>query len=207
MTHPSNLITDYLLGAVCLALALPLGRAALQQRSAAMTLWTIAYVTAATAALAGGTYHGFYNELDAKVAAVIWEVSMFAMGLTSAALLSASATFAAPERHRTTWYIAIIVKFCIFAWWMSGHDEFRYVVADMAVSILAIIGLHSWRGYQSGDRSQLWVVAAMLIAVAGAVLQQWKISLHAHFDHNDLYHIVQIVALVVMARALLAMRA
>lgn len=207
VTHPSNLITDYLLGAVCLVLALRLGRAALPRRSTPLTLWTIGYVTAAMAALAGGTYHGFYDQLEPTVAAVLWKVAVFALGLTSAALVSASATYAAPERHRIAWYIAIIAKFCIFAWWMSGHDAFRYVVADLAVSILAIIGLHYWRWYRSGDRLQLWIVAAMLIAVAGAVLQQWQISLHTHFDHNDLYHLVQIVAMIVLARTLLAMRA
>jgi hypothetical protein len=47
----------------------------------------------------------------------------------------------------------------------------------------------------------------MLLSIAGAVLQQSRLGVHpVWFNHNDLYHVVQAVALWLLQRAALRLR-
>ena len=175
--------------------------------SSALKLWAISYLTTAVAAMTGGTYHGLFGILGDVGATILWKVTVYAIGLTSLTMLAASVTTVVAPGRRIFWIVPIVAKFVVFAWWMSHHDAFVYVIADLALAILGIVVLHAWHSLRTGDKAHVGVIVAMLIAVAGAVLQQWKLSLHAHFDHNDLYHMVQIISLIVLSRALLAMRA
>jgi hypothetical protein len=50
------------------------------------------------------------------------------------------------------------------------------------------------------DPASYWVLAAIAVsAVAGAV-QFYRVALHEHFNHNDLYHVIQIVGVVLFFR-------
>lgn len=44
------------------------------------------------------------------------------------------------------------------------------------------------------------VSAAIAVAVAAAVIQQSRIGLHEHFDHNDVYHVVQMLVMYLLYR-------
>jgi hypothetical protein len=45
------------------------------------------------------------------------------------------------------------------------------------------------------DTNTRWLAAGVLVSVAGLVIQQGHISIHPRFNHNDLFHCVQIVSL------------
>jgi hypothetical protein len=40
-----------------------------------------------------------------------------------------------------------------------------------------------------------WHAAGLIVSIAGLIIQQGHLSLHPSFNHNDLFHCVQIVAL------------
>jgi len=44
-------------------------------------------------------------------------------------------------------------------------------------------------------RNTKWHAAGLAVSIAGLVVQQGHLSLHPNFNHNDLFHCVQIVAL------------
>ena len=45
------------------------------------------------------------------------------------------------------------------------------------------------------DRNTRWLAAGLLVSVGGLVIQQGHLSIAENFNHNDLFHCVQIVAL------------
>lgn len=202
MLHPSNLITDYLLAIVALVLAARLWKAAKAGRSTGLYLWSLGYVGVAAAALAGGTYHGFYDSTDTAVANALWKASVYAVGLTGLMMLSGTIATLVAARLRTAAYGAALLKFLVFAWWMLEREAFVYALLDLGIAIAVIVVLYLWHAGRTGDRAAVQVAVAFAIASIGAVLQQLGVSLHRHFDHNDVYHVVQIVALIVLARAL-----
>lgn len=78
---------------------------------------------------------------------------------------------------------------------MLFHDDFIWVIADTG-SALAIVGaLHLWR-------FNGWMLAGAGVSVAAALAQASGLALHRHFNHNDLYHVVQIAALLLFYRGL-----
>jgi hypothetical protein len=44
------------------------------------------------------------------------------------------------------------------------------------------------------DRASLFIVLGVITSVAGAVVQRSGFDLHRNFNHNDLFHVVQIGA-------------
>ena len=47
-----------------------------------------------------------------------------------------------------------------------------------------------------------WMLAGVAVSVMGALVQASGFALHAHFNHNDLYHVIQIGAMFLFYRGL-----
>lgn len=86
IAEPATLITDYILSIVAFALGVLLFRGRDRTSSESTLLWSLGFLTAAAAAAAGGTYHGFAHYFSAPAHRVLWSVTV--------TLISASVVFA-----------------------------------------------------------------------------------------------------------------
>ena len=86
IAEPATLITDYILSIVAFALGVSLFRARDSASGQSTLLWSIGFLTAAAAAAAGGTYHGFAYYFSAPAHRLLWNVTV--------TLISASVVFA-----------------------------------------------------------------------------------------------------------------
>lgn len=50
------------------------------------------------------------------------------------------------------------------------------------------------------DESARWLMGGFLLSLAGFAIQQSGVQLHRHFNHNDLYHVIQTGALYLFYR-------
>src|SRR5262245_51149084 len=85
ISEPATLITDYILSIVVLILGISLFRARDKTSGTSVLLWSIGFLTAAAAAAAGGTFHGFAFYFGASMHRSLWNVTV--------ALIAASAGF------------------------------------------------------------------------------------------------------------------
>ena len=69
ITEPMTMITDYLMGALALVLAVRLLRDGVAPGQTSVRLWALALLMTATASFVGGSYHGFIELLPAPTAA------------------------------------------------------------------------------------------------------------------------------------------
>jgi hypothetical protein len=60
----------------------------------------------------------------------------------------------------------------------------------------AVAALHSWSAIRNEDRASLWMLGGVGVSVLAAGVQASGFALHRHFNHNDLYHVIQIAAMV-----------
>ena len=113
------------------------------------------------------------------------------MGLASFLLLAAafSSSFSGHDRR---WLIGgAALKFSIYAAWMIGHDEFRFVIYDygstLAILLLLVIAerTHGITGHRA------FIASGIGVSIAAAGIQQSGLRLHEHFKHNDLMDVVQ----------------
>jgi hypothetical protein len=182
--EPMTLATDYLLTIAAAAFAIRLWGTNRQ--------WALAFLFTAAGSFFGGTYHGFGPVVNVLTSIVLWKLTVFSIALASFFLVIGSS--------RKLLLLAL-VKLIVYMSWMTGHSEFLWVIIDygIALFIVGIVQL-GWRG-----PSTPWVIGSIVVSVIGARVQMSRLTLHEHFNHNDLYHVIQLVALWLLYRGGLLM--
>lgn len=182
IAEPMTLATDYLLAGVTAWLAWQLPRTFRSQR-----WWAIAFAALAVGAFLGGTWHGFLQS-DA-----LWKATVLTVGVASFAMLAGSVYATTSGIARQVLLVFAFLKLVVYCGWMLKRDEFIFVVLDSGVAFAAVAALHLWR-------FNGWILAGVAVSVAAALVQASGFDLHRHFNHNDLYHVIQIGAMVLLYR-------
>ena len=194
--EPATFLTDILLAALAAGLAGRLRHRTTPENRAARW-WAHALVLTAASALIGGTSHGFAPNFSATVAATWWRLTLLTIDLMSAAMaLSWMHEVVPAHRHRLMW-IFIAVRFFVFAVAVIVRPQFVVALADYGSTMLvwlvtAVVLRRTWR---SG------MLAALALSALGASVQQLRWAPASWFNHNDLYHVIQALALVAFYRA------
>jgi len=188
ISEPMTLATDYLLAAVTAAAGVLTLTATGGQAS--RRAWAGAFIALALGAALGGTHHGFRLE-------PLWLPTVMVIGVASAAMLAGSA-FATTRGALRRFLVALaLVKLALFWAWVWRDDRFIWVVADTGLAFVLVALLHAmrWRSRGSGA-----ILAGVALSVAAGLVQASGLDLHRHFNHNDLYHLIQMVAIVAYYR-------
>jgi hypothetical protein len=111
----------------------------------------------------------------------LWSIGFFALALAAFAGGTYHALRAAADAAllRSMWNITMF---------SIGATGAFMVAGVMASSI------------RKKDESRKWLLGGMWMTLAGFVVQQSGVRLHMHFNHNDIFHIVQIGALYLFFR-------
>jgi hypothetical protein len=174
ISEPMTVLTDYALAAVSVWLGLKLMKYS--------RLWALAFFALATAALLGGTWHGFSKS------ELLWKATTLSVGIASFGMVVGSSllTLSGPALRILVVFAAL--KLVAYTMWMLGHDHFIWVIADTASALLIVGVLHVWR--LNG-----WMLAGVAVSMLAGIAQASGLALHEHFNHNDLYHVIQIAAM------------
>jgi len=78
---------------------------------------------------------------------------------------------------------------------MLFHDEYLYVIVDTGTALAGIAMLHLWSVATKRDIASAWMLAGVAISLLAAAVQASGFALHRNFNHNDLYHLIQIAAM------------
>jgi hypothetical protein len=194
ITEPMTLFTDYLLAGLVFYLGLRLQARWRRSGQRSVRFWAMGFHASAAAALAGGTYHGFLPYLEGLPAFLLWKLTVFAVGLAALCLFAGIvvATLSGAPRK---WLLALAgLKFLFYVVWMSGHDDFRFVIYDYAPALLGVFLLAIHAVLARRERFAPWLIGGVLVSFTAAGIQASGLALHAHFNHNDLYHVVQMGA-------------
>ena len=181
MNEPTTVLTDYALAAVSAFLGWKL-----IPRS---KFWSLAFLALALGALLGGTWHGFWQS------DLLWKATTLAVGLASFGMVAGSANAATTGKLRSALIGFAAGKLIAYSVWMLYHDDFIWVVADTASALLIVGGLYLWR-------FNGWMLAGVAVSVLAGLAQASGLRLHQHFNHNDLYHVIQIGAMLAFYKGL-----
>jgi len=183
MSEPTTVITDYVLGAVSIFLSLRLVDAS--------RYWALAFFALGLGALLGGSWHGFWQS------DVLWKAATLSVGVASFGMVAGSANAVTAGRVRTGLIAFAVAKLVAYAAWMLHHDDFIWVIADTASALGIVAALHVLK-------RNLWLLAGVAVSVLAGLAQASGLALHEHFNHNDLYHVLQTAAMFLLYRGVRA---
>ncbi|HYY60554.1 MAG TPA: hypothetical protein VE756_04105 [Burkholderiales bacterium] len=188
ISEPMTLATDYLLAAAAAVMAaLVLRRAGAED---SRRWWGIAFIALALGAALGGTHHGFRLE-------ALWKPTLLALGVASAGMVAGSAVATTRGMGRLALLALAAAKLVLYWLWVWRDHRFIWAIADTGSAFVLVALLHTLRWRAPGSRS---IVGGVALSIAAAAVQASGVDLHQHFNHNDLYHVVQLGALLAYYR-------
>lgn len=200
VSQPITLATDYALGLTALAGAILLARKRSGPGSLSTRLWAAGFACVSAAAFLGGTWHGFAPALPAVASAALWKATMAGTGLASFFLV-AGAAFGSVARRPAAWLTAAAAgKLGVFLLWAAFHDEYDGVVVDTALAMAAILLLQLVAWLRRRAASAPWIAGGILVSLAAAAVEAIGLSPGGPFSHDDLYHVIEIGALLLLYR-------
>jgi hypothetical protein len=192
------MITDIALGAVSAVLGWRLYRNAQEER--ARRCWGLAFGALAVSALLGGLHHGFAAVMTQATLAVSWKVTVFAIGVFSFGMMAGSVLDTTRGAVRAGLLAIAGAQLVAYAAWMLTRDAYGFVVLDTAIAMATLLLLHGWSAVSRRDEASCWALAGIAVSALAAAVQYYHVALHEHFNHNDLYHVIQIAAMALFFR-------
>jgi hypothetical protein len=206
ITEPMTMITDYAMGALACVFAMRLVGDASAGGQLSGRLWAAALLMTAVAAFVGGTYHGFIQWLPGASGRAMWKATLVATGVGSACLLAAVIVAGVAGPLRTVLAGVVIAKLVFYVWTVATKDSFTLVIVDYGTALVAAV-LAAWLLRPSGLTPAVWwITAGVAVAVVAGVIQWARLAPHARFNHNDLFHVVQMASLYLLYRGGLLLR-
>jgi hypothetical protein len=198
ITEPMTMMTDYALGAVSAILGWRLYREAGEER--ARRWWAVAFGALTVSALLGGTNHGFAVVMSQAAYDLSWKATVFAIGIFGFGMMAGTILATTRGAVRTALLAVATAQLAAYSAWMLVHDEYRYVVLDSAIAMAALLLLHGGSAAFRRDEASYWVLAGIAVSAVAAAAQLLRVTLHEHFNHNDLYHVIQLAGMVLFFR-------
>lgn len=215
ITEPITMLTDYVIAVESFIIVILLAQilSGQRQQQIAMSWWLVSFGLVGVAAALGGTCHGFTYYLSNAAIRSLWAIMLFALSFASLCMLIATVITTLPRRVQKWFLIGATVKSCIYLAWATIHSHFVYAIVDYLSAMLVVLLLQGWAllrvwiAYRQPNLSRAssrnpiptpkaagWIVAGVLVSGLAVGVQGLQLTIAA-LNSNDLYHLVQVVAL------------
>lgn len=199
LQEPLTVLTDYLLSALAFFFFVRLTGRFRANASRFELLWGLMFFMISAGAAFGGTAHGFKGYFPQTVQAAVWKGAVFSIGLASFFMLAAYFERVFQGGVRSLLTAAAVLKLAVYLIVMTFQDRFVFVIADYLFSMAAVLVL-SMVSLKGGDRGALYIVLGITVSFAAAGVQMSSLFL-GPLNHNDLYHVLQMAACLLLYKA------
>lgn len=169
-----------------------------------VTLWSWLYGVFAAAALLGAVAHGF--AWTAAVRDLLWLPLFLLLGLT-VALFVVGAIYdlrGLPAARRSVPFL-MVLAFVFFGVTQVASGAFLVFVLYEAAAMLFGLGVYGYLAATEANRAMSLMVLGVGLNIVAAAIQATQAASFTFiwpFDHNGVFHLVQMVALVVLCAGL-----
>lgn len=178
--EPMTVATDYLLAIASVIFAIRLWRTNRH--------WAMAFLFTAAGSFFGGTHHGIALTFGFLPSILLWKATVLSIGMASCFLVIGSG--------RDLLLVGLVKLIVYMIWTTMISSDFLWVIVDYGIALLIVAVVQLVRR----GPSTRWVIGSIVVSVIGALVQMSRLRLHEHFNHNDLYHVIQLVALWLLYR-------
>ena len=194
---PTTAITNYMMGCIGLYFG---WQTLLFQDSLFHILWACSFFSLSLGAFLGGSYYGFGPRLPNYITKVIWRLTLIFVGITGLFLAGSAAIFYINETGKIGLMIGSAILIIKYVLDLNKDDTFHHAIKFyVSLIILALIGFIP-AFFSLGYTGALQIVIGLLVNLSAAGVQASGLTLHKHFNHNDLFHVIQILGMILMYR-------
>lgn len=190
ITEPTTMITDFLIALEATILAIIILQS---DPNIPQILWGLAFIITAIGAILGGIAHGFKEYAGKTSEKIIWKSTIILLGLGAGFMLSGLLLHLYDQTIYIAYFIIfIIILFIAYVLKIMSDDRFIFVILYYLPFLVTILLLEIIN-YKSEDA--IYIIFGVLITFLGFGVQAKQFTLHKHFNHNDLFHIFQLIAI------------
>lgn len=167
-------------------------------------VWTAMFVSMTLAAVLGVVLHGF--QFEAAERASLWKVVDALLGFTVAFFaVGAAWELCLGGTTRRILVFTIAIAALLFTWVLVASGNFALFILYESGAMLFALGVYSIRLVRGHSPGTGWMFAGVMLTIIAAGFQ----SLHSvvlmliwPFNHNGLFHLIQVLALCCLLRGL-----
>jgi hypothetical protein len=200
-TERTTAATDLLLAVATFAGAWHLARRG--PASLAVRIWTAALVAAGLASVLGAVTHGF--EMSPALREWLWQPLFLLLGTTVACFVAgAVADGFGPRPARVVLALMLLAALGFYVATRLSGGDFVVFVMFQAAGLLAALAIYLRLAAGRRPGASLVAAALALSLAAGAVQANESLALRFvwEFDHNGVYHLVQLGGLALLVAGL-----
>jgi hypothetical protein len=197
LTEPMTLLTDYLIALQAIGFAVVMFKRGKHSQQRSVFLWAAVFSFVGIAAFLGGTCHGFVQYLGNERVRFLWQIMVYCLGIASYLMLAATVISTLPRRVHRWVLLGFGIKsvlYLAFAAQLMRH--YAYAVADYFSAMVIVLLLQGWALYQGiNTAAAKWIVTGIAVSGLAVTVQGSGVAIGEHFNHNDIYHLMQMVGL------------
>jgi hypothetical protein len=165
-----------------------------------VTLWILVLALLAVASILGAVAHGL--ALSPGLVYLLWQPLFLSLGLVVALFVVAAVYDGfGPRAARRLLIPALVVGAAFYLVTLVFPGTFLVFVLYEAVGMLAALALYGRLAIRTGQRWTWLMVAGVALNILAAGIQATetvRVNLVIPLDHNGVFHLVQMVAIVVL---------
>jgi len=203
-TEQTTAVTDLFLSLVALVVSMIVYHTGKARDRKKARIWSWAFGLLAVASVFGAAAHGL--EITDRMRYILWQPINFCLGLT-VALFAAGVVY---DLKRSTLprpvlpvFIGASMVFYLITLLVPGI--FFVFILYEAVALLFALFIYIFLAYKEKNTGYFLMACGILISIIAAVIQAAN-SVHLtfiwEFDHNGIFHIVQMIGLVILLAGL-----
>lgn len=202
LTELTTAASDAALGALCGTLMWQLRKLPAEARWQT-GVWNWVFVLLLVASVLGAVAHGF--DLSSRVRAGLWQPLYLSLGLAVALfVVGAVADWRGEGAAKTfpPWAVGMGIAF--FAISRLAGGSFVLFIAYEGAAMVAALVIYTALAVGRGLSGAATVSVGIALTIAAALVQlsDWHVRLIVPFDRNGLFHLVQMPAVLVLARGI-----
>ena len=195
VTEPMTVATNVVLAVLAFWFAAGLTYRPVAEASASARWLAAGFLATGLAALIGALAHGTDPADGATLRERFWRGALYLTGLIGAATVASVAYFAARGGARMAILAFAAIKLVVFVVRVTRHPEFRVAAVDYGGALGVLLAGAAYMAVRRQAPGMAWLIAGVVVSLVAGIVQARRLALHRHFNHNDLYHVIQMAAL------------
>ena len=150
----------------------------------------------AAGAIAGGTFHAGRFTFPSSLLQRLWKITGIGIGASFGLMLAAGAMTATGMIRLILLATAVVAIGMIARGFQSSDsgEGWKKTIRVTGILFLVLAVLLFYQLTKNGSSAGLWILAGSLITIVAIGILQMKLSIHRHFNHNDLFHVAMMFA-------------